>query len=282
MANRYFSQYLLNEGILTPENAGLMLAKSISVEPDLTVVALEKGLIGVDQAIELEGNRFEEVVLAKKYLTALQLDDLKKAVPERSACLGQVLLNEGIVSLIDLAKLYEASSKAGSQPIMEVVSSLLKSKGMELGEKEHWGDYVELLVGTMQRFMNTDAILLQGGKAAAEADRTYLVSQSMNGALSMTAGCFMCGSVLLTMANRFSGEELTEVDEMAVDCLEEFCNVLNGLYIVNMSGKNMDMDLDMPRTEEDAVPTGADVLSLQVETEFGSWILYMSDHGFIV
>ena len=108
MANRYFSQYLLNKGVLAPENAGEMLAKSLHVTPDLSVLALEKGLINSEQALELaEAAGFIRAALGKNYLTALQLDDLKKAVPERSACLGQVLLDEGVVGLSELAKLFE-------------------------------------------------------------------------------------------------------------------------------------------------------------------------------
>ena len=40
MANRYFSQYLLNKGVLAPENAGEMLAKYLHVTPDLSVLFL--------------------------------------------------------------------------------------------------------------------------------------------------------------------------------------------------------------------------------------------------
>lgn len=282
MANRYFSQYLLNAGILTPENAGEMLAKSIGVKPDLAVAALEKGLINEAQIADFQSDSFEVAVLEKKYLTALQLDDLKRAVPERSACLGQVLLNEGVVDLTELAKLYEASGKSGSEPVADAVHQMLQAEGQDPSAKEHWVDYVELLIGTMQRFMNTDAVLHAKAVSVAEPAKSYLVSQSMSGALSLTAGCLVSDDVLLAMAVRFSGEEITEVDELAIDCLEEFCNVLNGLYIVNMSGKNMDMDLDMPKYDEGVVPEGADVLGLQVTTEFGDWILYMSDHGFIV
>ena len=91
----------------------------------------------------------------------------------------------------------------------------------------------------------------------------------------------MNGDVMLSMAKRFSGEVLTEVDEMAIDCIEEFCNVLNGLYIVNMSGKSQDMDLDMPQTVENGEPGGDNVFQLRVETEFGGFVLYLSMDGFV-
>lgn len=50
MTNRQFSQYLLNRGILSSDNAGRVLAKSLHAVPDLAVLALEKGLITPQQA----------------------------------------------------------------------------------------------------------------------------------------------------------------------------------------------------------------------------------------
>ena len=95
MTNRQFSQYLLNRGILSSDNAGRVLAKSLHVVPDLAVLALEKGLITSQQAKKLLGvKEFVVAALEESYLNALQLDELKKAVPDRSACLGQVLLEE--------------------------------------------------------------------------------------------------------------------------------------------------------------------------------------------
>ena len=81
MANRQFSQYLLNRGILSSDNAGRVLAKSLHVVPDLAVLALEKGLITSQQAKKLLGvKEFVVAALEESYLNALQLDELKKAV----------------------------------------------------------------------------------------------------------------------------------------------------------------------------------------------------------
>ena len=281
MANRYFSQYLLNKGVLTSDNAGRMLAKSLNVTPELSVLALEKGLINSEQALELvAADGFIRAALGRNYLTALQLDDLKKAVPERSACLGQVLLDEGVVDLSELARLFEESAAPDCRPVGAAVHDMLVSWNADENDYEYIKDYVELFLGALQRFMNTDAVIVRGGNSDG-VDTTYLTYQSMGGALRLTVGCRMTGDVMLTMANRFSGEELTSVDEMAVDCLEEFCNVLNGLYIVNMSGKSQDMDLDMPRTVENGEPAGDNVFQLRIETEFGSFVLYLSMDGFV-
>lgn len=135
MANRQFSQYLLNRGILSSDNAGRVLAKSLHAVPDLAVLALEKGLITSQQAKKLLGvKEFVVAALEENYLNALQLDELKKAVPDRSACLGQVLLEEGIVDIHTLAKLFEDSKDEDSHPVDDVIKEMLEAQGWDAHE----------------------------------------------------------------------------------------------------------------------------------------------------
>lgn len=282
MANRQFSQYLLNSGILSPENAGRILAKSLSATPEPFVLALEKGLITSTQAEELPGGReFMVAALEENYLNALQLDELRKAVPDRSSCLGQVLLDEGIVDLDTLARLFEESKEEECHPVDDVIEAMLEAQNLDAQEYAYIQEYVELFLKAMHKFMHTEALILPNEDLDL-VDATYLTYQSMGGALCLTVGCRMTGSVLLAMAARFSGEEHIQVDEVAIDCIEEFCNVINGLYIVNMSGKSHDMDLDMPKTVENGVPAGDNVFALRVETEFGAFMLYISRDGFVL
>lgn len=282
MASRYFSQYLLNKGVLSPDNAGSILAKTLDVKPHPLVVAVDRGLVTSKQAAELANeDDFAQTALEKGYLTAFQLEDLKRAIPERSVCLGQVLLDEKIVTLDELAELFAESGRLDQHPVQTVVGNVLQARGFDAHDYEYVGDYVELFMSALQRFMNTDALLYQADKCPETAP-AYLTYQSMGGALRLTAGCRVGGDVLLTMASRFSDESLSEIDEMAIDCIEEFCNVFNGLYIVNMSGKSQDMDLDMPHTIEDGEPEGNGVMRLRVETEFGAFMLYMSTDGFVL
>lgn len=282
MANRQFSQYLLNRGILSSDNAGRVLAKSLHAVPDLAVLALEKGLITSQQAKKLLGvKEFVVAALEENYLNALQLDELKKAVPDRSACLGQVLLEEGIVDIHTLARLFEDSKDEDSHPVDDVIKEMLEAQGWDAHEHAYIREYVKLFLKAMRKFMHTEALIIPNEDLDL-VDATYLIYQSMGGALRLTVGCRMTGNVLLAMAGRFSGEEETEVNEMAIDSIEELANVINGLYIVNMSGHSHDMDLDMPRTLENGVPAGEDVFALRVETEFGAFMLYLSREGFML
>ena len=211
MANRQFSQYLLNRGILSSDNAGRVLAKSLHAVPDLAVLALEKGLITSQQAKKLLGvKEFVVAALEENYLNALQLDELKKAVPDRSACLGQVLLEEGIVDIHTLAKLFEDSKDEDSHPVDDVIKDMLEAQGWDAHEHAYIREYVKLFLRAMRKFMHAEALIIPNEDLDL-VDATYLIYQSMGGALRLTVGCRMTGNVLLAMAGRFSGEEETEV-----------------------------------------------------------------------
>ena len=282
MANSKFAQYLLNRGIFTPEEAGSLLKKSSVTVPKISVMALEKGLLDAQQAEKLlRVQDFMVEALDDDCLTALQLDELKKTVPNHRTCLGQVLLDEGLVDLPLLAKLFEESKQESCHPVDEVVNSMLAEKNADIEEYAYICDYVQLFVRAMNRFVDTDALLVRDDSVDL-VDSTYLVYQNMGGTKKLTVGCRMTGKELLDMASIFSGEQQTEVNEMALNCIEEFCNVVNGHYIVNMSAKKQDMDLDMPHTVENAVPMGDNVFSLRIETEFGALMLYISEDGFVL
>ena len=87
--------------------------------------------------------------------------------------------------------------------------------------------------------------------------------------------------MFLEMARRYSGEDLTELDELAEDSLAEFINVLNGLYIVNLSGRDLDMDLDMPRGGQDVGPTASNMIAMRIVTDFGSFVIHLAEDEFI-
>lgn len=281
MANRYFSQYLLNKGILTADNVSSILAECRALEPDLSMMALEKGMIDAEQALELwESSNACVKAVEKGYLTPLDLDNLKKDVPNSRACLGQVIFTKKIVDLPRLSALFKENDDAYCYPVNEVFDSVLRSHGVDAEDYEHVRDYVELFLDTIQKFLHTNALLVQGDNIDTE-ETTYLTYQSMGGALTLTAGCRMPDDVLLAFSKRFSDGKVVCLDDMAVDSIEEFCNVLNGLYIVNMSGKSQDMDLDMPQTVKNVEPKGDNVLQLKVETELGGFMLYLSMSGFV-
>ncbi len=245
MANRFFSQYLLNKGIISPENTGSILAKSLDAVPGAEIIKMETPM------------------------------------SEGEARLGQVLLDEGLLDAAGVEQALEAIRTEECQPVNQVVADLLEARQKDPAEYEHLREYMVLFLESMQNFLHTDAAIIRDRENDWQGT-SYLTYQSMGGSLRLTVGCRMTSQVLLAMATRFSDEEQSQVDEMAIDCIEEFCNVINGLYIVSMSGKSHDMDLDMPKTVENRSPYGDNVFQLRVETEFGGFAMYISMDGFVL
>lgn len=97
----------------------------------------------------------------------------------------------------------------------------------------------------------------------------------------MTAGVMADDEVFLELGRRYSGEELTEIDELAIDCVAEFLNVLNGLYIVNLSHMDMDVDILEPRRAVNVLPEASRLAAFTVATEFGNFVLYMAEDEFM-
>lgn len=245
MVNRFFSQYLLNNGILTAENVGRILAKSLDAVPGKDI---------------------------------LQMDE---SMYEEEARLGQVLLDEKLIDAAGLERSLQDIRTHDYRPVDRVVVEMLEDRKKDPAEYAHLRHYVELFLSSIQSFLHTDAAIVRNRENDRQ-DTGYLIYQTMGGSLRLTVGCCMTAEVLLAMASRFSDEPQDKVDEMAIDCIEEFCNVVNGHYIVSMSGRNHDMDLDMPKTVENKVPSGDNVFRMRVETEFGGFVVYVSMDGFVL
>lgn len=283
MGNRYFVQYLLNVGALKADEVQELMAKASKAEPGLPLLAMRKGLLSSAQLSEMnisDEAAFAEEAKDRKLLTVAQIDTLKNEAASSDACFGQALLDAGLADYAKLEALFSEADEAEEEesPVYAAVMSRAGDDDAHL--YEIYGKYADMFISSVQRFMNTDAVLLPG-EAMLDADGTHLVSQSLGGGLVLTPGVMAKNDVFLEMGRRYSGEELEEIDNLAVDCVAEFINVLNGLYIVNLSQLDMDVDLGEPKDAENVLPMATNMLALNVGTEFGSFVLYMAQDEFM-
>ena len=280
MGNRYFVQYLLNVGALKADEVLELMTKASKAEPGLPLLAMRKGLLSSAQLSEMnisDEAAFAEEGKDRKLLTVAQIDTLKNEAASSDACFGQALLDAG---LADYAKLEVLFSEAEEEESSVYAAVMSRAGDDDAHLYEIYGKYADMFISSVQRFMNTDAVLLPG-EAMLDADGTHLVSQSLGGGLVLTPGVMAKNEVFLEMGRRYSGEELEEIGDLAVDCVAEFINVLNGLYIVNLSQLDMDVDLGEPKDAENVLPMATNMLALNVGTEFGSFVLYMAQDEFM-
>ena len=136
--------------------------------------------------------------------------------------------------------------------------------------------YVELFIEKMEELTHTLSVVSQEPVVTEEPSPSYAVSIRVSGDINFVGGVIASEPVFLEMARRYSGEEIDQVDELAIDCCEEFLNVVLGLFSIEMARRDLEGDLDPPRWKKDIVPQGSRQLRLRVYTAFGSFQIILA------
>lgn len=281
MSSCYFAQYLLDSGVLKEADVQGVLHRAAAVEPGVALLALENGLVSASQLEALDGKLsdvdFIESALEEHLLTASQISNLRQAAVQKESRLAQLLLDEGVMSLSRLESALQECEALEPNPVEEIVERVLKSRGAEFLDTEIYTEYVDLFFVSLQRFMDTDVVIVSKAGESVDSSRKHLVSQRMTGDLGFAGGVYADEKTLINIARRYSHEDITRLNDMAIDCLSEFINVLNGLYIVNLSKRQMDVDLETPQYREGLIDHDEEaLLQFEVLTDFGAFTLAVS------
>ena len=261
MFSRHFGQFLLQEGIVTPQTLSRALARLSDARPLVGILALAKGFMTPAQVREVnriqkrEDKRFGQIAIEKGYLTAEKLEELLSAQKNEHVLLGQILVEDRVLShegLLRALELYREKSglspegyeaMTGGDTDRAVASVLAGQPGGKNSLVRIWG---ELFVRNVIRFVDPAAAL----DPLAEKGNGGLVTflQPMKGDREITVFISAEEPVLADLARRFSDLASGAFDEMAREAVGEFLNVSNGLFTVNCSDKGIELDL-LPQEE---------------------------------
>ena len=165
--------------------------------------------------------------------------------------------------------------------IAPVHTAVLKALGDEYPQEGSWYvKYVDLLMSALKQQLHTEAVVEDRICQEPEKQPCYATSQRLTGDVSITAGIVASEEVYLRLAERYSEEAFSEMDELTVDCMEEFINVLNGLFSVELGKEKLETDLELPRTGKNVVPGGSRQLCLRVHSAVGSFQIVMAADEF--
>ena len=207
--------------------------------------------------------------------------------------LAQRLMNEGRLSREELVELlrqrsFEAVEKAAASlegtdehPVTTVVRKLA---GQDLQvEAGVYCEYMELFMDSLMEFLGAPAVIDPEPVAPDEtSDVLYAVSQRMDGDVSIVSGIMAEGREFVEMAVRYSEEPASgPEDELAVDSLEEFLNVVNGVFSIREAAKDEDIDLEVPRSGRLLSPTGNQQVVLRIYADFGVFYVVLSSDEFM-
>ena len=206
-----------------------------------------------------EDKKFGEIALRRNYLFESQLDELLKAQIPDYLLLGQTLVDMGCLTNSDLEELMvsyqsecQLSEEGDGYETQSITTKLLtnffKQSGAEISEYAIM--YMNLIFNNLIRFIGEDFTPLTP-VFCEEYDTNCCVRQSISGAINCISRIDMSEDVALAFASRYAKMEFADYDEYVEASLEDFLNLHNGLYSVNMSNLySEELTLEPPVREE--------------------------------
>lgn len=273
---------MFHKKLLTADELAAVAAKERSARPMLGVLAINAGLMNAAQVEAVheqqkrQDKRFGELAVAAGYITMAQLEDLLQLQHQRHVHLSQAIIDCGYMSLSELeTALQQYREESGLTPEAWQLLHTMDYEGIskallqfDLPGAAVYHDYMALLQRNMVRFLQAEPVLAPNGPVTVTAGR-YVVHQIMEGEGGLAVGLAMDDAVLLALASQYSGETLTVVDELAVDSVMEFLNVVNGIFCVNASAQGLELELTLQRAGQTVPACLAQGHQVPVSLPFG-------------
>jgi CheY-specific phosphatase CheX len=234
----------------------LDLQKSVHVK--LGVLALNLGYMNSAQVQEVhqqqmkQDKRFGEIAIQLGYLTEKQLLTLLSSQKQGHLQLSQALIDKKYLTLTGLENALE-SYKDDCQLTNEQLELLKQGNIDEIVPAflnfddptciNIYNDYTALLLKNIVRLLDESPFLKKEAlpnKYSAE----ILVSQEIQGKYNLITSIAADKKTVLRLASKFAGEQFMELDEMAKASITEFLNVHNGIFLVNMSNQNIELQMN--------------------------------------
>lgn len=253
MYTQFFGNFLLNKGILSSEELIRAMEKQASVHLKLGTLAIHEGLLTapeVDNIVIIQTHKdkkFGEIAVEEGYLTQEQVDQLLAAQKPDYLLLGQILIESGKLTNSDFENLlsdYQSQNEIydldSHTHQMSLVTKLVDNF-CEFKDKETVriaSDYLTLLFNNLVRFIGNDFTPLDPVLCMDGYPTNHCVAQHISGKISIHAAIDTDTSTAVTFASRYAGETFPTFDEYARASVEDFMNLHNGLFNVNMSNNH--------------------------------------------
>ncbi len=263
MYAQFFGAYLLNHEAVTSEQLIDAIRELSDTRLKLGTLAMHEGLMTAGEVDEVcfiqtrEDKRFGEIAIERGYLSQDQVDALLQSQTPDYLLLGQNLVDNEALTNTELERLmidYQNDTEIFDMGVENVEgTSELIEKFFTMANQsasETTVQYLTLLFNDLIRFLGSDFTPLSPVKID-EIPVNYCVTQSVTGPVNIISRVEMTEDVALSFASRYAKMEFPEFDEYVSASLEDFLNLHNGLFSVNMSNnESIELSLDPPYAEE--------------------------------
>ena len=265
MYTQFFGNYLLSKGCLTSEQLFAAMQKQASAHMRLGTLAIHSGFMTaaeVDQVVAQQSRqdkKFGELAIQMGFLTDDQVIQLLKSQSPDFLLLGQVLVDDGLLTNADLETLISDYRSQNELTDLDMthdshdnVSRILDNFFItsETPLTHNGRMYLELLFNDFIRFIGEDFTPLSS-KEYKEFPISHCIRQDIQGEYEIRTYINMDEKTAIEFASRYAGEQFLAYDEYVQASLEDFLNVHNGLFVVNVSNdSSVELTISAPETLE--------------------------------
>lgn len=286
MYTQFLGNYLLNKGYVTDEQLIEALQYQKTVHLKLGVLAIHAGYMTASQVEQVhimqthKNGRFGELAIEAGFLTQEQVDFLLNSQKPDYLLLSQALVDKGYMTTAQFEKAmmeyqseYEITEMDFADEQNDRVTQLIQAfYCLENDENSDlFSQYISLLFNNIIRFIGKDftpheAIRLK----AYPTDKC--VTQKIHGEFNTQTAVDMDEESFIAFASRYAGEDFTDNDEYVQASVEDFINLNNGLYVVNLSNEaSIELSLEPPISQCDTqLDEDLEYFQLPVTFPFGT------------
>lgn len=259
MYSQFFGNYLLSEQAVTTDQLVHAIQEQHTKHLRLGTLAMHAGLLTALQVDNVvirqthEDRLFGEIAIEEGLLTEEQVEELLNTQTPDYLLIGQTLVDDGVFTNSDLdryiksyQKENEISQLESDKEQQENLEALVRNLFLITLENvpEYVLQYLNLLFNNLLRFIGEDFTPLNPS-IVSEFVTGRCSSQVVRGDFQLTSYFDMTEDAAIAFASRYVNDSFTEYDEYVQASVEDFLNLHNGLFNVNISNNNSEVELQL-------------------------------------
>lgn len=286
MYAQFFGNYLLSKHAVSTEQLVRAIEEQHTKHIKIGTLAVYAGLMDTSQIDKIlirqthENKRFGELAIDEGYLTKEQVDELLSQQVPIYLLMGQCLVENGALTEAELDELIASYQKENELYQLEADSMQQENLQTLIHDlflisfediPDYLLQYLTLLFNNLIRFVGEDFTPLNP-TTCQEYVSNHGSSQIINGDFSLTSYLDLDEEASIAFASRYAKEDFEEFDEYVQASIEDFLNLQNGLFNVNISNeRNIELLLNPPVALENTyITSSSEIILLPIIYPFGT------------
>lgn len=286
MYAQFFGNYLLSKNIITAEQLVQTLGQLSTEHVKMGTLAIHEGYMTANEVEQVlimqthQDKRFGELAVELGYLSEDEVLSLLKTQGPDFLLLGQIFVENNIITNQELETLlidYQSENELvelditaeQKESIEKLIERFFQTTNRPISNLD--SKYLALFFNNLIRFIGDDFTPVTPS-LCPEYPVSFCVSQKINGKYSLRSYLDMDEATAIEFTSRYVDDEFDEFDEYVKASLDDFLNLHNGLFNVNISNENsMELGLEPPEVvEKDLLIFDNDAFLIPVIFPFGT------------